>query len=130
MTSSDSPLTTALALYLRSSLFFVAMATSGILIGSLTVLAYPLGFATRYRVASQWVRFVLWSLQRICGLGFEVQGQENIPATNCIVLSKHQSTWETIGLQTVFRPVCFILKKELLRLPFWGWRWPRWNRSG
>ncbi|RYU61906.1 1-acyl-sn-glycerol-3-phosphate acyltransferase [Methylolobus aquaticus] len=121
MTRSDSPLPNALGLYLRSSLFFVTMATSGILIGLLTVIAYPLGFETRYRVASQWVRFVLWSLQKICKLGFEVEGQEHVPATNCIVLSKHQSTWETIGLQTVFRPVCFILKKELLRLPFWGW---------
>jgi 1-acyl-sn-glycerol-3-phosphate acyltransferase len=121
MTSTDTPPPATPGLYLRSTLFFAAMATSGILLGLLTVLAYPFGFETRYRVASLWVRFVLWSLHRICGLGFEVRGRENIPATNCIVLSKHQSTWETIGLQTVFRPVCFILKKELLRLPFWGW---------
>lgn len=108
-------------LYLRSTAFFIAMATSGIVIGLLTVLVFPLGFETRYRVASLWVHFVLRSLKVFCKLTYDVQGLENVPSTNCIVLAKHQSTWETIGLQTVFRPVCFILKKELLRLPFWGW---------
>ncbi|MBM4202353.1 MAG: 1-acyl-sn-glycerol-3-phosphate acyltransferase [Gammaproteobacteria bacterium] len=117
----DNPPSGPLELYLRSTVFFIAMALSGILIGLLTVLAFPLGFEIRYAIASLWVRFVLWSLRGICKLGFEIQGLENIPPSNCIVLSKHQSTWETIGLQTVFRPVCFILKKELLRLPFWGW---------
>ena len=115
------PSAAAFGLYLRSTLFFAAMAASGILIGLLTVLAYPFGFDARYRVSSLWVHFVLWCLRAICRLGFEVQGREHLPAKNCIVLSKHQSTWETIGLQTVFKPVCFILKKELLRLPFWGW---------
>lgn len=109
------------ALYLRSATFLVAMSTSAIVVGMLTVLAYPFGFEVRYRVASLWVRFVLWALERICHLTFEVTGVEHLPATNAIVLSKHQSTWETIGLQTIFRPVCFILKRELLRLPFWGW---------
>lgn len=108
-------------LYLRSALFFAAMSTSAIVVGLMTLLVYPLGFETRYRVASLWVRFVLWSLKKICRLGFEVHGLENVPATNAIVISKHQSTWETIGLQTIFRPVCFLLKKELLRLPVWGW---------
>ncbi len=108
-------------LYLRSAVFFVAMSVSALVIGFLTLLAYPFGFATRYRVASQWVRFVLWALAKICHLDFEVRGLENVPASNAIVVSKHQSTWETIGLQTIFSPVCFILKKELLQLPIWGW---------
>lgn len=106
---------------LRSAAFFVAMSVSALVIGLLTLMVYPFGFETRYRVASQWVRFVLWALEKVCRLRFEVRGLENVPATNAIVVSKHQSTWETIGLQTVFSPVCFILKKELLRLPIWGW---------
>ncbi len=97
------------------------MSVSALVIGLATVLVYPLGFETRYRVAGLWVRFVLWALAKICHLHFAVQGREHVPAGNAIVVSKHQSTWETIGLQTVFSPVCFILKKELLRLPFWGW---------
>lgn len=108
-------------LYLRSAAFFIAMSVSALVIGLLTLLAYPFGFETRYRVASQWVRFVLWALAKICHLHFTVCGLENVPSTNAIVVSKHQSTWETIGLQTIFKPVCFILKKELLQLPIWGW---------
>jgi 1-acyl-sn-glycerol-3-phosphate acyltransferase len=121
MNSLPAPPRPSLAVYLRSAAFLVAMSISGILIGLLTLLAYPLGFAARYRVAGWWVHFVLWALDKICHLRFDVAGREHIPATNAIVFSKHQSTWETIGLQMVFKPVCFILKKELLRLPFWGW---------
>lgn len=108
-------------LYVRSAIFFVAMTTSALVVGLMTLLVYPWGFDVRYRVAQLWVRFVLWALARICHLHFEVRGLENVPARNAIVASKHQSTWETIGLQTVFRPVCFILKRELLQLPVWGW---------
>ena len=46
---------------------------------------------------------------------------ENLPRENCIVLSKHQSAWETLAFQVIFPPLCFVLKKELLRLPFFGW---------
>lgn len=121
MKQASSFSTGIVELYLRSALFFAAMSTSAIAVGLMTLLVYPLGFETRYRVASLWVRFVLWALAKICRLDFEVRGLENVPPTNAIVVSKHQSTWETIGLQTIFRPVCFLLKKELLHLPFWGW---------
>jgi 1-acyl-sn-glycerol-3-phosphate acyltransferase len=38
-----------------------------------------------------------------------------------VVLAKHQSAWETVGLQEIFPPLVFVLKKELLRVPFFGW---------
>jgi 1-acyl-sn-glycerol-3-phosphate acyltransferase len=50
-----------------------------------------------------------------------VRGQENIPSENGVILCKHQSAWETIALQAIFPPLVFILKRELLRIPIWGW---------
>jgi 1-acyl-sn-glycerol-3-phosphate acyltransferase len=110
-----------LELNLRSMLFTFAMLVSTFVIGPLTLLAYPFGLAVRYRVAQKWVQFNLWALRKICHLDYEVRGLENIPPGNGVILCKHQSTWETIGLQAIFPSVCFILKKELLRLPIWGW---------
>jgi len=60
-------------------------------------------------------------LRIICGIKIEIIGRENIPEGNFVVLSKHQSDWETYYLQRLFRPVSTILKKELLKIPFFGW---------
>lgn len=62
--------------------------------------------------------FLLWHL---CGLRYRIIGAENIPKTPSIVLSKHQSAWETLAFQEIFPPQVWVLKKELLRIPFFGW---------
>lgn len=69
-----------------------------------------------------WGRTSLWLLQRVCGLGFEVQGVEHLPQGPAVVLSNHQSTWETIAIRTLL-PLqqAWVLKQELLRIPFYGW---------
>ncbi len=51
----------------------------------------------------------------------ETRGLENIPKQSCVVLSKHQSAWETLALQTVLPPHCWVAKRELLWIPFFGW---------
>lgn len=56
-----------------------------------------------------------------CGIKLVVEGRDNIPKGPCVFLSNHQSTWETFFLQRELRPVCTILKKELLRIPIFGW---------
>jgi len=57
----------------------------------------------------------------ILGFRYEVQGLENIPASAAIYLAKHQSAWETIALQIWTPPAVFVLKRELLYIPFFGW---------
>jgi len=57
----------------------------------------------------------------VLGLRYQVIGRENIPSTPSVVLSKHQSAWETIGLQAIFPPLVFVLKRSLLLIPFLGW---------
>ncbi|OAD22671.1 Phospholipid/glycerol acyltransferase [Candidatus Thiomargarita nelsonii] len=70
---------------------------------------------------SQWGRFANWWLEKTCQLNYQVQGLENLPATPAIVLSKHQSAWETIVFQVILPRQVWLVKRELLRIPFFGW---------
>ena len=109
------------ALYFRSAAFFLLMSVSTILIAPVMVLAFPLPFKIRYAIAQIWVTSNLWLLEKICRIDYQIEGYENIPAENAIIFSKHQSAWETIALQKIFPTQVFIIKRELLWLPFFGW---------
>ena len=108
-------------LYARSAVYFVLMVLSATVIGLLTVLTFPLPVDKRYRFARSWAVANLWLLKRICKLDHRVEGAEHIPDQGVVVLSKHQSTWETMALQVVLPHVRWVLKRELLRVPFFGW---------
>lgn len=86
-----------------------------------TLACFPLPPQQRYQVTYGWTRLMLFMLRTICGLRYEVLGRENIPDQPSIILSKHQSAWETLALQQIFPPQVWVLKKELLRIPFFGW---------
>ena len=64
---------------------------------------------------------MLWWLRVTCGVRHRIHGSDNIPQAPCVVLCKHQSTWETYLLQSLFVPTASVLKKELLNIPFFGW---------
>ncbi|MBV9968923.1 MAG: 1-acyl-sn-glycerol-3-phosphate acyltransferase [Xanthobacteraceae bacterium] len=72
-------------------------------------------------VAKQWGRVNLWLLRHVCGLGVEWRGLEKIPSGGLIVASKHQSTWETFALLTVLEAPVYVLKRELMWIPVFGW---------
>ncbi|MBA0916821.1 MAG: lysophospholipid acyltransferase family protein [Nitrosomonadaceae bacterium] len=82
---------------------------------------FPLKPIDRYRIISGWAHLMLFLLRTICGIRYRVVGAENIPKLPSIVLSKHQSAWETLAFQQIFPPQVWVLKKELLRIPFFGW---------
>lgn len=109
--------------YFRSSVFFIGLILSTLIIAPITIAVVPvLSFPVRYRFFSGvWVSVNLWMVERVCGLSFHVEGMENIPNENAIVFSKHQSAWETIAIQKIFPPLVFVLKRELLWLPIYGW---------
>jgi 1-acyl-sn-glycerol-3-phosphate acyltransferase len=70
---------------------------------------------------TRWGRFAIWWLEKTCQLSYQVQGLENIPSGAAIVLSKHQSAWETIAFQKIFPVQVWLLKRELLWFPIFGW---------
>ncbi|MBL8496591.1 MAG: 1-acyl-sn-glycerol-3-phosphate acyltransferase, partial [Nitrosomonas sp.] len=86
-----------------------------------TLACFPLSPQHRYRVTSSWTFIMLFLLRHVCGIRYHILGAENIPTTPSIVLSKHQSAWETLAFQKIFPPQVWVLKKELLRIPFFGW---------
>jgi len=75
----------------------------------------------RYRYFLAWNAFSLWWLRVTCNIKYDIQGLENVPPGPFVILANHQSPWETIYLYHAFQPVNAILKKELLRIPFFGW---------
>ena len=74
-----------------------------------------------YFMGWTWVRGNLLLLRLVCGLDYRVEGLENLPAEPVVIASKHQSIWETMAFCHIFDRPIFILKKELIRIPFYGW---------
>jgi 1-acyl-sn-glycerol-3-phosphate acyltransferase len=68
-----------------------------------------------------WARTNIWLLRVVCGITVEFRGLEKIPAGPLLVASKHQSLWETFALLPLFHDPAFILKRELMWIPFFGW---------
>ena len=106
---------------IRSLLFYSGQIVSTLVISPLSVLLFPLPFPLRYNIVSRWSAFNLWWLKLTCGLHYTIEGLENIPASAAIVMCKHQSAWETLALQRIFVPQVWILKRELLWIPIYGW---------
>ena len=108
---------------LRSALFLLTYVVLTILWGSLGVLVgWMLPYRQRFAfIIGTWTAMVLWAFEHLCQVKVEVEGQNHIPATPCLVLARHESTWETLFLQQLFAPQATVIKKELLAIPFFGW---------
>lgn len=106
---------------IRSTLFAAFLTLITPVFAFLALLTFPLPPLMRYRIITQWTRLVMWAAETICGIRYRIVGSENIPREPCIILSKHQSAWETLAFQLIFPPQVWVLKKELLRVPFFGW---------
>lgn len=105
----------------RSLLFSLGMWVSVGIVGALVVLGFPLPFVWRYRISQHWTRFNIWWLRVTCRLDYRLSGVEHIPDYPVVVMAKHQSTWETLFLHQYLPPVAWVVKRELLWLPFFGW---------
>ncbi len=82
----------------------------------------PLPLKLRYRLTVGWPRLAIWGAKVILGIRWQVKGWENLPDEPAVVLSKHQSAWETMFFAAHLpRNVCFVYKRELHRIPFFGW---------
>jgi 1-acyl-sn-glycerol-3-phosphate acyltransferase len=106
---------------LRSLLYYVFQLVFTPLFVSSFLLLFWLPLRQRHLYCRGWVWTALWVIRHVLGIRYEVKGAENIPEGAFIIMSKHQSAWETIGLQKVFPGSIFVLKKELHWIPFFGW---------
>ncbi len=108
---------------LRSVLFYLGYSLATLIWGTLSVLVgWILPSRLRFLfIIGVWTRICLWWLKVTCGVRHEIIGREHIPEDPCVVLCRHESTWETLFLQTLLAPQATIIKRELLWIPFFGW---------
>ena len=111
----------SLGVVLRSCLFAIVQLLITPPFAILALLTFPLQPVTRYRIISLWSRLIVLAAEIICGIRYRVLGAEHIPQQPCVVLSKHQSAWETVAFQVIFPPQVYVIKRELLWIPFFGW---------
>lgn len=107
--------------WLRSAFFMLGLFLVTPIYAVLAIMTFPLPPLMRYRLISGWAYLMLWWLRVTCGIRYRLVGAENIPSTPSIILAKHQSAWETLAFQQIFPPQVWVLKRELLRIPFFGW---------
>ena len=107
--------------FVRSCLFAFGLVCSTLLFTPVALASTLLPYRFRWRAVTQWSRFNLYWLSVTCGVQCEIEGLEHVPAAPAVVLARHESAWETLALQRYFAPQVWVLKRELLRIPFFGW---------
>ncbi len=79
----------------------------------------------RFRFVRGWTRTVIWAARVLCGIRYRIEGMDKMLAMldkPVVLLSKHQSAWETVAYVALMpKPLCFVFKRELLLVPFFGW---------
>lgn len=106
---------------IRSALFTSLVFLSTAVFGVIVMAARLFGYRAAFRVVVVWARLVIWMGRLLCGLSYSVVGLENLPADSAVVLMKHSSAYETIVQILLFPPQIWVLKRELLLVPFFGW---------
>jgi 1-acyl-sn-glycerol-3-phosphate acyltransferase len=110
-------------LLIRSTLFFILLLINTILFAiPVFTIGMLMPFRPRCQMANAWARVTLWLLKITCNLKHEIRGWDNLAEHAAIIMSKHQSAWETIAMRGLFPPEqAWILKRELMWIPFFGW---------
>lgn len=109
-------------LFIRSLLFLSVSILSTVFFAVTCLFTIILPYPLRYTYISKWRYFNIWWLELICDLHYEIEGLENIPSEGpAIVFCKHQSAWETLAIAKWLPPHVWVLKRELLWVPFFGW---------
>ncbi|MDH4095013.1 MAG: 1-acyl-sn-glycerol-3-phosphate acyltransferase [Betaproteobacteria bacterium] len=106
---------------LRSVLFALALVLVTPPYAVVAMLSFPLPRMARYRLISAWSRLVIWLAWWLCGIRWKIEGRRHLPDEPAVILSQHQSAWETLAFQEIFPPQVLVLKRELLWIPFFGW---------
>ena len=106
---------------IRSALFLVWFVTISVVMYVLALPSLVLPRGCVMFLARIWARVILFGLKWIAGLGYEVRGREYLPTSSALVASKHYSTWETIALFLLLPDPAIVLKRELMRIPLYGW---------
>ena len=108
-------------LVIRSALFNVCFMVLTPLFSLLVILFRPFGFSASWVWAKMWSNTIFLLLRLLCGIRIVIEGREHMPDHACVVVAKHQSAAETVAMPILVPPYTWILKRELFRIPFFGW---------
>jgi 1-acyl-sn-glycerol-3-phosphate acyltransferase len=108
-------------MFIRSLIFTIGQWLFTPIFSVLALLTFPFSRIKRNQIISLWARSMLWWLRLTCNITYTIQGAEHMPTYPCVILAKHQSAWETLAFQLIFPAQCFVMKRELLWIPFFGW---------
>ena len=108
-------------MFLRSLLFALAQMLVTPPYALFALFTFALPRMTRYRLISGWSWLMIRMARTILGIEWRVEGREHLPSRPAVILSKHQSAWETMAFTLIFPPQVHVLKRELLWIPFFGW---------
>lgn len=108
-------------IWLRSTLYMAFLFLSVLSHATCVLLLSPFGHRVYYQVAVHWARLNLRMLGWLCGLRYVVEGAEHIPEMPCVLYWNHESVFETMAGAVIFPPQCWVVKRELMWLPFFGW---------
>jgi 1-acyl-sn-glycerol-3-phosphate acyltransferase len=106
---------------LRSLLFLLILIVVTPPYWAIVMLSAPLPRRARWSVVAGWARLALWLARVLLRISYRVEGREHIPNEPCVILSKHSSAWETIAFSSIFPAHVYVIKRELLWIPFLGW---------
>ncbi len=106
---------------LRSMAFAVFLYASGLILGIIALPALLLGENAARAIAKIWARIVIAVLKTLTGVTFRLEGENFLPKEGALVASNHQSMWETIALYMLLPKPVMVFKKELARVPIYGW---------
>lgn len=118
---SDVRIPSKAELFIRSLLFWILSTLWVAVIVPSVLLAFAFPIRVRYAIASSWAKGTILILKWVCNLDYKVEGLENLPQGAAMVMAKHQSTWETLVLQKILPQQLWVVKRELLKVPFFGW---------
>jgi 1-acyl-sn-glycerol-3-phosphate acyltransferase len=109
--------------FIRSSLLLIYFIVFTVPYATACFIAFPFMRAdSRYWMAAGWCRATLNAVRWLNGIRYTIEGMENLPNGPAVLLSKHQSAWETLAFPALMpRPLCYVFKRELLYVPFFGW---------
>lgn len=108
-------------LIVRSIVFWLAFIFNVLVFGLLIIILFFTPSSFRLKIARLWSRTNNLLLKIFCGIDFKVEGRENLDVKTAIILSKHQSTWETLALHSFTPYVHWVFKRELMYIPIFGW---------
>mgnify|MGYP001339365165 CR=1 FL=1 len=109
--------------WVRSLVYTVLLFACTMAFGVIVLISalLPLTIEQRYVIPRYWGLFHTWLAKVVCGLGYVVEGRENLPSGPFVSLWKHSSTWDTLAQMFVVPTAAWLLKREVTWIPIVGW---------